>query len=55
MLLEIKKLSVRVKSSGLKAVDGIDLSVNAGASDTWPVRQRKDNDMPCAVWPYGQI
>ena len=30
MLLEIKKLSVRVKSSGLKAVDGIDLSVNAG-------------------------
>ena len=30
MLLEIKKLSVRVKSSGLKAVDGIDLSVDAG-------------------------
>ena len=30
MLLEIKKLSVRVKSSGLKTVDGIDLSVDAG-------------------------
>lgn len=30
MLLEIKKLSVTVKSSGLKAVDGIDLSVDTG-------------------------
>ena len=32
MLLEIKKLSVRVKSSGLKTVDGIDLSVDAQRS-----------------------
>lgn len=31
MLLEIKKLSVTVKSSGLKAVDGIDISVDAGS------------------------
>ena len=31
MLLEIKKLSVTVKSSGLKAVDGINLSVDSGS------------------------
>ena len=31
MLLEIKKLSVTVKSSGLKAVDGISLSVDSGS------------------------
>jgi len=31
MLLEIKKLSVTVKSSGLKAVDGISLSVDFGS------------------------
>lgn len=30
MLLEIKDLSVTVKSSGLKAVDGVSLSVDAG-------------------------
>ena len=30
MLLEIKNLSVTVKSSGLKAVDGISLSVDTG-------------------------
>lgn len=30
MLLEIKNLSVTVKSSGLKTVDGISLSVDTG-------------------------
>ena len=30
MLLEIKELSVKVKSSGVKAVNGINLSVDEG-------------------------